>query len=121
MILKQCNTLMLTSTGAEMDNKEVILNYLKDKSNEEGVIAVLQEHKKMIANKPGLLDNEYFSLMLKLAKKSKGKIKCHALIILSNVEFFMDAKNFYDSCHIAAENITNKDGNIRQASSIWTV
>ena len=101
-----------------MDHKEIILKYLKEKSNEEEVITLLQEQKKMIANKPGLLDNEDFSLMLKLAKTSKGKMKYHALIILSNVEFFMEAKNFYELCRIAAECSNDKDGNIRQASFI---
>jgi len=109
---------MPTNTGAKMDNKEIILKYLKEKSNEEEVIAVLQEYKKMIVNKPDLLDNEYFSLMLKLAKNSKGKIKYHTLIILSNVEFLMNAKNFYELCQITAKNIRDKDGNIRQASFI---
>ena len=101
--------------GAKMDNKEIILKYLKDKSNEGAVIAVLQEQKKMIANKPGLLDNEDFSLMLKLAKNSKGKIEYHALIILSNIELCFDAKNFYELCQVAAENSTDNDGNIRRA------
>src|SRR3989344_4149347 len=111
MMQKQCSILMPINFGVKMSNKEIILKYLKEKSNEEQVIALLQEHKKMIANKPGLLGDEDFSLMLKLAKNSKGKIKYHALIILSNVEFFMNAKNFYELCQIAAENLKDKYGN----------
>ena len=118
MMQKQCSILMPINFGVKMGNKEIILKYLKEKSNEEEVIALLQEHKKMIANKPGLLGDEDFSLMLKLAKNSKGKIKYHALIILSNVEFLMNAKNFYELCQITAQNIRDKDGNIRQASFI---
>ena len=118
MMQKQCNTLMPINTGAKMDSKEIILKYLREKSNEEEVIAVLQEQKKMIANKPDILSDKDFSLMLKLAKNSKGKIRYHALIILSNVEFFMKAKNFYELCQIATENLRDKDGNIRQASFI---
>ena len=109
---------MPINIGAKMDNPDIILKYLKEKSNEEEVIAVLQEQKKMIANKPGLLNDDDFSLMLKLAKNSKGKIKYQALIILSNVEFFMNAKNFYELCQMTAQNIRDQDGNIRPASFI---
>ena len=115
---KQCSILMPINIGAKMDNPDIILKYLKEKSNEEEVIAVLQEQKKMIANKPGLLNDDDFSLMLKLAKNSKGKIKYQALIILSNVEFFMNAKNFYELCQMTAQNIRDQDGNIRPASFI---
>ena len=118
MMQKQCSILMPINTGAKMDDQEIILKYLKEKSNEPEVIAVLQEQKKVIANKPGLLDEKDFSLMLKLAKNSKGKIKYHALIILSNVEFFMNAKNFYELCRIAADSSKDKDGNVRQASFV---
>ena len=117
---KQCSILMPINIGAKMDNPDIILKYLKEKSNEEEVIAVLQEQKKTIANKPGLLDSGDFSLMLKLAQNSKGKIRYHALIILSNVEFFMKAKNFYELCQIATENLRDKDGNLRHAGFILT-
>ena len=120
MMQKQCGILMLINTGAKMDNKDIILKYLKEKSNGEEVIAVLQEQKKMIANKPDILSDKDFSLMLKLAKNSKGKIRYHALIILSNFEFFMSAKNFYELCQIAAENLRDQDGYLRQAGFILT-
>ena len=118
MMQKQCSILMPINFGVKMGNKDIILKYLKEKSNEEEVIAVLQEQKKVIANKQGILSDEDFSLMLKLAKNSKGKIRYHTLVILSNGEVFMSAKNFYELCQIAAENLRDKDGNIRQASFI---
>ena len=64
--------LMPTNIGAKMDYEEIILKYLKEKSNEEDVIALLQEQKKMLANKNSILMNdEYLSLIIKLAKNSK--------------------------------------------------
>lgn len=105
-----------------MDGKEIILKYLKEKSNEEEVIALLQEQKRLLTNKKdnsSLLNNEYFSLMLQLAKSSNNKkIKYHAMIILSNVEFFLEPMNFYELCQIAADSSIDKDGNIRQACFI---
>ena len=113
--------LMPTNIGTKMGHKEIILKYLKEKSNEDDVIALLQEQKKWLAN-PGknsiLLNDEYLSLIIKLAKNSNRKIKSHAIIILSNVEYYMGAKNFYELCRIAAECSSDKDGNIRQASFI---
>jgi len=111
--------LMPTNIGAKMDYEEIILKYLKEKSNEEDVIALLQEQKKMLANKNSILMNdEYLSLIIKLAKNSKGKVKYHAIIILSNIEYSMEAKNFYELCQIAAESSRDKDGHVRQASFI---
>ena len=112
---------MPTNIGAKMGNKEIILKYLKDKSNEDEIIALLQEQKKVLADPKKssiLLNDEYFSLILKLARNSKGKIKYHAIIILSNIGFCMDAKNFYELCRIAAESSNDKDGNVRQAGFI---
>lgn len=112
---------MPTNIGAKMDYKEIISKYLKEKSNEDEVITLLQEHKKVLANSKKnsvLLNDDYFALILKLAKNSTEKIKYHALIILSNIEFCMEAKNFYEMCQIAAENSHHKDGNIRHASFI---
>lgn len=112
---------MPTNTGVKMDYKEIISKYLEEKSNETEVIALLREHKKLLAspkNKFTILNKEYFSLILKLAKNSKGKIKYHALIILSHIDFFLEAKNFYELCRIAAENSKDDDGNIRQANFI---
>ncbi len=112
---------MLTNIGAKMDNKEIILKYLKEKSNEDEVIALLQEQKKILANlknSSNILSEDNLSLILRLAKKSGGKVKYHALIILSNFEVCMNARNFYELCQIVAENSRNKDGNIRQASFI---
>jgi len=112
---------MPTNIGAKMGDKEIILKYLKDKSNEDEIIALLQEQKKVLADPKKssiLLNDEYFSLILKLARNSKGKIKYHAIIILSNIGFCMYAKNFYELCRIAAENSNDKDGNVRQASFI---
>src|SRR3989338_7153527 len=112
---------MPTNIGAKMGDKEIILKYLKDKSNEDEIIALLQEQKKVLADPKKssiLLNDEYFSLILKLARNSKGKIKYHAIIILSNIGFCMDAKNFYELCRIAAESSNDKDGNVRQAGFI---
>lgn len=106
-----------------MDGKEIILKYLKEKSNEDEVIALLQEQKKLLANPKNssvLLTDDYISLIIKLAKKASGKIKYNAIIILSNVEVCMKAMNFYELCQIVAENSKNKDGNIRQACFIMT-
>src|SRR3989338_5485058 len=111
--------LMPPNIGAKMDYEEIILKYLKEKSNEGDVIALLQEQKKMLANKNSILMNdEYLSLIIKLAKNSKGKVKYHAIIILSNIEYSMEAKNFYELCQIAAESSRDKDGHVRQASFI---
>ena len=104
-----------------MGDKEIILKYLKDKSNEDEIIALLQEQKKVLADPKKssiLLNDEYFSLILKLARNSKGKIKYHAIIILSKIYFSISARNFYELCRIAAEISNDKDGNIRQASFI---
>lgn len=106
-----------------MDGKEIISKYLKEKSNEKEVIALLQEQKKLLAdpkNSSALLTDDYISLIIKLAKNAKGKIKYNAIIILSNVEVCMKAMNFYELCQIVAENSKNKDGDIRQASFIMT-
>jgi len=104
-----------------MDHKEIILKYMKEKNNEDEVIGLLREQKKLLAN-PGknsiLLNDEYLSLIIKLAKNSNRKIKYHTLIILSNVEHCRDAKNFYELCGIAAKCSNDEDGNIRQASFI---
>ena len=112
---------MPTNIGAKMDYKEIISRYLKDKSNEDELIALLQEQKKVLSNSKKssiLLNDEYFSLIFKLARNSKGKIKYHAITILSNIGFCMDAKNFYELCRIAAESSNDKDANVRQASFI---
>ncbi|MEW5897205.1 MAG: hypothetical protein AB1668_05905 [Nanoarchaeota archaeon] len=112
---------MLTNTGAKMDGKEILLRYLNEKSNEEEVIAFLQEQKKLLANpknSSAILSDDYVKLLVKLAKNSKEKVKYHTLIILSNVEVCIKAMNFYELCQIAAESSKNKDGNIRQASYI---
>ena len=112
---------MLTNIGAKMDSKKIILRYLREKSNEEEVIAHLQEQKRLLAdpkNAPTILTEDYLSLILKLAKKSNGKVKYHALIILSNFEVCMKGMAFYELCKIVAENSKNKDGNIRQACFI---
>ena len=113
---------MPISIGVKMDNQGIISRYLKDKSNEgEEVIALLQEQKKILSNSKKssiLLNDEYFSLIFKLARNSKGKIKYHAITILSNIGFCMDAKNFYELCRIAAESSNDKDGNVRKASLI---
>ena len=112
---------MPTNIGAKMGDKEIILKYLKDKSNEDEIIALLQEQKKVLADPKKssiLLNDEYFSLILKLARNSKGKIKYHAITILSNIGFCMYAKNFYELCQIAAESSRDKDGHVRQASFI---
>ncbi len=112
---------MPTNTGAKMDYKEIILNYIEQKNNESEVITLLQEHKKILTNSknnPHLLTEEYFSLILKLAKSSKGKIKYHSLIILSNINFFLEGKNFYELCRMAAENSKEKDGNVGRANFI---
>lgn len=105
-----------------MDGKEIISKYLKEKINEEEVIALLQEHKKILANpknSSALLNAEYFSLILKLAKNSKNKkIQYHTMVILSNVAFFFEPINFYELCHLAAESSNDKDGNVRQACFI---
>lgn len=114
---------MLTNTGANMDGKEILSKYLKEKSNEEEVIALLQEQKKLLAdpkNSSTLLTEDYISLIIKLTKKSGGKVKYHAIIILSNFEVCMNAMNFYELCQIVAENSKNNGGNIRQASFIMT-
>ncbi len=107
--------------GAKMDYKDIISTYLKEKSNEEAVIAVLKEQKKLLANPKKdsiLLDDGYFPLIIKLARNSTGKIKYHSIIILSNVEFCTKAKNFYELCKIAAENSNDQEWNARQASFI---
>lgn len=112
---------MPTNTGAKMDGKEIISKYLKEKSNEDEVIALLQEHKKVLANSKNgssMLNNEYFALILKLAKNSTGKIKYHAIIILSNIDFFVEAKNFYELCWVATECSNDKEGNVRHATLI---
>ncbi len=106
-----------------MDYKEIISKYLKEKSNEEEVIALLQEQKKVLAdpkNSSALLTDDYISLIIKLAKKSGGKVKYHAFIILSNFDVCKDAMNFYELGQIVAENSKNKDGNIRQACFVLT-
>ena len=104
-----------------MGHKEIILKYLKEKSNEDEVIALLQEQKKMLANPETnsiLLNDEYLSVIIKLAKKSNRKIKDHVIIILSNVKYHMEAKNFYKMCRIEDECSNDKEGNIRQAGFI---
>ena len=112
---------MPTNIGAKMSDKEIILKYLKDKSNEDEIITLLQGQKKVLADPKKiliLLSDEYTSLIIKLAKNSKGKIKYHAIIILSKIDFSISARNFYELCRIAAEISNDKDGNIRQASFI---
>lgn len=112
---------MPTNIGAKMDHKEIISKYLKEKSNEDEVIALLQEQKKVLAKSkksPILLNDEYLSLIIKLEKNSTRKIKHHTIIILSNIEYCMEAKNFYELCRIAAESSKDKDGNIRRAGFI---
>ncbi|MEK6984077.1 MAG: hypothetical protein AABX33_05880 [Nanoarchaeota archaeon] len=99
-------------------NKQVLLNYLKEKNNEEEVISLLKEQKKVLANPKNAsltLKNDYFSLIIKLLRKSKGKIKYNAIILISNIGFCMDAKNFHEMCKIAAESSSDKDGDIRHA------
>ena len=121
MTPKQWCILMPTNTGVKMDGKEIILKYLAEKSNEEEVIALLEEQKKVLANPkniPAILTENYLPLLLKLAKKSNGKIKYHALIILSNFEVCMNTGNFFELCQIVAANSKNKDGNIRKACVI---
>ncbi len=104
-----------------MDDQEIILKYLKEKDNEEEIITLLQKQKKMLAD-PGassiLLNEEYVSLIIKLVKKAKGKIKYHAFIILSNIGFYVEVRNFHEICKIAADGSNDKDGNVRQASFI---
>ena len=112
---------MPINIGAKMDYKDIILKYIEQKNNESEVITLLEEHKKILTNSKKnshLLNEKYFSLILKLAKNSKAKIKYHSLIILSNIDFFLEAKNFYELCRIAAENSKDDDGNIRQANFI---
>ena len=112
---------MPINIGAKMDNPDIILKYLKEKSNENEIIILLQEQKKVLADPKKssiMLNDEYVSLIIKLAKNSKRKIKYHAIIILSNIEFFMNANNFYELCKIAAKSSNDKDGNVRQASFI---
>ena len=63
---------MPTNIGAKMGDKEIILKYLKDKSNEDEIIALLQEQKKVLADPKKssiLLNDEYFSLILKFLEK----------------------------------------------------
>ena len=100
--------------GAKMD-KEIISDYLKEKNNGDEVITLLKEQKKLEVERSPVLNNEYFSLITKLIKKSSGKVKYHSIILLSNIELCFDAKNFYELCQIAAENSKDSDGNIRQA------
>ena len=100
--------------GAKMD-KEIISNYLKEKNNGNGVITLLKEQKKLEGERSPVLNNEYFSLITKLIKKSSGKVKYHSISLLSNIELCFDVKNFYELCQIVAENSKDSDGNIRQA------
>lgn len=99
-------------------NKQIIIDYLNGKNNEDEVISLLKGHKKVLASsKDTILDlnDEYVSIILKLIRKSKGKIKYNAIILISNINFCIDAKNFYEMCRIASENSKDKDGNVRHA------
>ena len=99
-------------------NKQTIIDYLNGKNNEEEVILLLKEQKKVLVNPKNsmhALKEDYLSLIIKLIRKSKGKIKYSAIILISNINFCMDAKNFYEMCKICSENSSNKDGNIRHA------
>jgi len=100
-----------------MDNKEIISRYLREKDNEDVIIALLQEQKTTLENS-FTLNNEDLSLIIKLAKNSKGQIKYLTLSTLSKIKLSMDAKNFYELCRIAADSLKNKEGDIRRAASI---
>ena len=109
---------MPTNIGAKMDHKGIIQKYFIEKNNEDEVIALLKEQKKVLANSKKnsiILNDEYSSLIIKLIKNSSGKVKYHAIIFLSNIEFCMDAKNFYEMCQVASESAKDEDGNVRHA------
>ncbi len=104
-----------------MEDKETILTYLKEKSGEDEVLALLQRQKRMLADQKRSsvpLDDEIVSLIVRLAGNSKGKIKYHALITLSRIDSCTSALNFHRLCKIAASSSNDKDGNVRQASFI---
>ena len=104
---------MPTSIGATM-GKEIILDYLKEKSN-DGVIEFLKEQKQALSKTGYSLDKELVPLIIKLIKNSSGKVRYNAVLLVSGIQFCMDAKNFHDMCKIAADNSRDMDGNVRQA------
>lgn len=99
-------------------NKQIVIDYLNGKNNEDDVILLLKEQKKALENPKNsryTLKEDYLSLIIKLIRKSKGKIKYSAIILISNINFCMDAKDFYEMCKIASEGSNDKDGNLRYA------
>lgn len=103
-------------------NKNIIINFLKNKNNENEVIEYLKEQNKFYNNNPtkfvNSLDDEYINLLLNLIKNSTGKVKYHALIVLSKTSMNFNQKNFEEMCKLAIINSSNEDGNIRYASRI---
>ena len=98
-----------------MNNTEIIEKYLKEKNNEDEVITLLKEQKKMKDEFSPVQNNEYFSLITKLIKESSGKVKHSAISLVSSIELCFNPKKFEELCQIVAENSINLNGNVRQA------
>jgi len=103
-------------------NKDIIIEFLKNKDNEAELIEHLKKQNNFYNNSPTkfnkLVDNEYIRLILNLIRNSTGKLKYHAIIILSKMTLNFDSKSFENMCKIAIINSSNKDGNIRYASRL---
>ena len=105
-------------------NERTILDYLKEKNNEDEVILLLKDQKKILANPKNImlaLNDDYFSLIIKLIRKSKGEIKYNAIILISNIVFCMDAKNFHEMCKIAAESSNDEDWKINSLMKVLPI
>lgn len=101
--------------GAKMPIKEAILDYLDGKNDGDELVRLLREQRKTAPERDSSIDQKIVPLIMKLLKRSPEKIRYHAILYLANIRLWMDAKTFHSACQAAAMNITDKDGNIRQA------